>query len=185
MSRPKSIDRQQVLDAAQQVVLEHGASHLTIDAVAKAVGITKGGVQSCFGTKEKLVAALLERAGDEYLKLMEALPGDDVASLALAQKHIRTTVHAPESLNAKAASLLAALLQMREQLEPVRQWYDALLGSIDLSSEAGRRHRLAVLAAEGAFMLRYFGLANIGQAEWEDMLRDIERCAACSCYERR
>ena len=52
--RPRTIDRDKVLDAAEDIVMAQGASGLTFDALAKAAGITKGGLQYCFGTKENL-----------------------------------------------------------------------------------------------------------------------------------
>lgn len=51
MGRRRTIDRDQLLDAAEAVIAREGAAGLTIDAVAKEMGITKGGVQYCFGTK--------------------------------------------------------------------------------------------------------------------------------------
>lgn len=50
MGRRRTIDRDQLLDAAEAVIAREGAAGLTIDAVAKEMGITKGGVQYCFGT---------------------------------------------------------------------------------------------------------------------------------------
>ena len=45
MSKPRSIDRDLVLDMAEKIVTENGPAALTFDAVARAAGITKGGVQ--------------------------------------------------------------------------------------------------------------------------------------------
>ncbi|MGQ3294545.1 MAG: TetR/AcrR family transcriptional regulator, partial [Shinella sp.] len=59
--RPRSIDRDKVLDAAESIVVESGAAGLSFEAVARAAGITKGGVQYCFGTKENLIRAMIER----------------------------------------------------------------------------------------------------------------------------
>ena len=42
MGRPRSIDRDKVLDIAERIVREEGATALTFDAVARAAGITKG-----------------------------------------------------------------------------------------------------------------------------------------------
>jgi AcrR family transcriptional regulator len=62
MGRRQTIDREKVLAVAEDIVGQRGAAALTIDAVAKAAGITKGGVQSAFGTKEALIAAMLRLA---------------------------------------------------------------------------------------------------------------------------
>lgn len=175
MNRPKTIDREQVLDAAENIVVSRGAAELTIDAVAKAAGITKGGVQSCFGTKANLIAAMLQRWSEAYERMGEKVAGDCGASPI--RRHIRVTATS-DALNMKSASLLAALLQSREQLAPMRKWYALRLDGIDASTDEGRRTRLAFLACEGAFMLRYFGLADISDAQWRDVFLDIERCTA-------
>ncbi len=47
------------------------------------------------------------------------------------------------------------------------------VGRPDPSAPEGRRARLAFLAVEGAFMLRYFRLMDIGQDEWDSMLDDV------------
>lgn len=44
MGRQRIIDREKVLEAAEEIVINQGATALTIDAVAKAMGISKGGV---------------------------------------------------------------------------------------------------------------------------------------------
>ncbi|VEA73956.1 Bacterial regulatory proteins, tetR family [Serratia rubidaea] len=51
MGRQRSIDRDRVLDAAEEIIATQGASGLTIDSVAKAMGISKGGVQYCFAVR--------------------------------------------------------------------------------------------------------------------------------------
>lgn len=43
MGRQRSIDRNKVLDVAENIVHQQGVTALTIDAVAKAMGILKAG----------------------------------------------------------------------------------------------------------------------------------------------
>jgi AcrR family transcriptional regulator len=50
-----------ILDAANAVLRERGAGALTIDAVAAAAGLSKGGVLHHFASKDALVAALVAR----------------------------------------------------------------------------------------------------------------------------
>jgi AcrR family transcriptional regulator len=176
MSRPKSIDRDRVLDVAEDIVVRRGAAELTIDAVAKGVGVTKGGVQSCFGTKENLIAAMLQRWGDAYEEAQRKVPKVGAADCTPVQRHIRVTARS-DSLNARAAALLAAMLQSKDQLGWMRSWYAGHLAGFDVTTDEGRRARLAFLATEGAFMLRYFGLVDMSKSEWSDIFRDIERCA--------
>ncbi|HYG42496.1 MAG TPA: hypothetical protein VEA17_06205 [Bordetella sp.] len=50
----------------------------------------------------------------------------------------------------------------------------AAVSGLDVSTPGGRRARLAFLATEGAFMLRFFGFMDIGQAEWDAIFDDMQ-----------
>jgi len=58
---PPVSSRGVILDAAEAVVLESGARHMTLDAVAARAGVSKGGFLYHFPTKEALLRAMLER----------------------------------------------------------------------------------------------------------------------------
>jgi AcrR family transcriptional regulator len=53
--------REAVLDAAEALVIDLGAAHLTMDAVAARAGVSKGGVLHHFPTKSDLIKAMLDR----------------------------------------------------------------------------------------------------------------------------
>jgi AcrR family transcriptional regulator len=54
--------KQDLIKAAVRVVLDHGVAALTIDAVARQAGVTKGGVQYHFASKDLLITELLTDA---------------------------------------------------------------------------------------------------------------------------
>ena len=173
MGRPKKIDRGALLDAAEDIVMQRGAAALTIDALAKALGITKGGVQYSFASKDALIDAMLARWSASYTEVFERIADPGADPVRRIQAHVEATACSDDVGNARAAGLLAALLQAPGDLGPTRDWYRARLAGLDTASEGGRRARLAFLATEGAFMLRYFGLVDIDRAEWDDMFKDI------------
>lgn len=173
--RPRSIDRDALLDAAETIVIERGAAALTIDAVAKAMNITKGGVQYAFGTKDALVQAMLDRWNksydDEFAQIAGSTKPDPIGAIRI---HAETTFLSDESGQAKSASLLTALLQSPEGLASMREWYAQWFKDLDLEAEEGRKARLAFMAIEGAFMLRYFGLLDIDGRQWQQMLDEVK-----------
>lgn len=175
MARPRRIDRDQLLDAAEEIVRDKGAAALTIDALAKACGITKGGVQYSFGSKDDILDAMFDRWCVDYDQRFDALvdgstdPGHRVAA------HVVATHQGDEALNAKAASLMAALLQTPEHLETTRQWYRDRLAGVDTATSDGRRQRLVFLATEGAFLLRFMRFMQVGDDEWDQIFADITR----------
>lgn len=173
MGRKKTIDRDALLDAAEEIVRTQGAAALTIDALAKALGITKGGVQYSFGTKDALIDAMFERWGASYDRQFRAIAGDNPDPVTAVRAHIEATRRSDVPSASKAASFMAALLQTPEDLASTRAWYRSRIAKLDMASEEGRRARLAFLATEGAFMLRFFHLMDIGEEEWASILTDI------------
>lgn len=173
MARPKSVDRELVLDAAESLVTSQGAAALTIGSVAKAAGISKGGVQSSFGNKEALLAAMLKRWMDAY-EQRTATFGEmlDTPAGRIAA-HVKLTEREDESSQTRAAGLLAALLQYPEQLADTRKWYQHRVEGLNGNDSDTRRARTAFLATEGAFFLRFLGLLPMTQSEWEDIFADI------------
>jgi len=64
-----------VLDAAFELFLEHGYDGTSMEAVARAAGVTKPVVYDCFASKEELFTALLRREETRVLgQIAAALP---------------------------------------------------------------------------------------------------------------
>jgi len=81
MERKKDT-RSKLLDAAAQLVKQKGAESLTLDATARAAGVSKGGLLYHFPTKDALIEGLLRAMGeqfdtliDHYLELEPPAPG--------------------------------------------------------------------------------------------------------------
>jgi len=76
MARPPAA-RQRALDAFAHIVVRDGERAAALEAVARAAGISKGGLLYHFGSKEALVAGLLEhlaRLTEEDVAEMRADP---------------------------------------------------------------------------------------------------------------
>lgn len=172
MGRRPSIDRESVLDAAERVIASGGGAALTIDAVAKAAGVSKGGVQSCFGSKELMVSAMLDRWTTAYEGRLAAMLCGEETPVAAVDAHVSITEHDTVEALARAASLMAALLQHPEHLGGARQWYQDRLRHLGNGPEE-KDARLAFYATEGAFLLRFLGLMPMTDADWTALFEDI------------
>ncbi len=64
--------RPQVLDAALELFLEQGYEGTSMDAVARAAGVTKPVVYACFAGKDELFRALLRREEERILAEIQA-----------------------------------------------------------------------------------------------------------------
>jgi len=72
-SRSTGERREQLLNAAAKVVLDHGAGNLTLDAVSEAAHVSKGGLLYYFDGK----GALLEALVDDLATQLEVEADDD------------------------------------------------------------------------------------------------------------
>ncbi len=174
MGRPRSIDRDHLLDMAEKLVAEGGAAALTMDAVAQASGVTKGGVQYCFGNKDGLLKAMIERWGDRFDADVERRKRGRTDALSHIAAHVRATREGDIEDDSRFAAMMTSLIPNTEQLEETRAWYRKQWDGLDVSTLEGRRARLAFIANEGAFLLRSFNFFNLTKEEWEAIFDDIE-----------
>ncbi len=127
MSRPPRA-RDSVLDAFERLLIDDGERAATMDAAARAAGVSKGGLLYHFASKDALEQALLER--------LRALVDADVAAMATAPDgpvsfFLRTSVMDGDPLDRAliAASRLAqgGHTDATEALRDVRaRWEEAL-----------------------------------------------------------
>ncbi len=173
--RPRSIDREKLLDIAEKIVAQHGVAGLTMDALARAANITKGGVQYCFGNKEGLIKAMIMRWSDHFDAEVAQAAGGNTDALAHVRAHIKVTREADVQDESRFAAMLAGLIPNSDQLADTRAWYARQLQGLDFSTEQGRNARLAFIANEGAFLLRSFNFFDLSPQEWQAVFGDIER----------
>lgn len=180
MPRPKSIDRDRVLDAAEQIVIEKGAAALSIGTVAAAAGVSKGGIQSSFGSKQDLIEAMLDRWLSYDDSLHARLAGENPDAQQSGAAHITSTRMMAEASQSRITALATAWIQSPRHLSDARAWYAGRIGDLQASTPAQRQRRLALLAGKGAYYLRYLGLTAIDDAMWADIFDDIEALFAAA-----
>lgn len=171
--RPRTIDRDKVLDAAEAIVTQSGAIGLSLDAVAKAAGISKSGVQHAFGTRDNLISMMINRWGHAFDAEVSAYAGPDPNPRQLLRGHIAATANADEAAHSRSAAMMMALVQQPEQLVATQEWYAAQIGDLNPADPQDRRALLAFLACEGAFLLKAFKLLDFTAHEWQAVFDQI------------
>ena len=73
--QPPDVRREQLLDAAQQVLLERGLRAATVADVAEAAGVAKGTMYLYYESKDDLLAGLRSRYLDQYAEALRSSPG--------------------------------------------------------------------------------------------------------------
>lgn len=175
MGRKASINAEDILNTAEDIIMREGVAHLTIDNIAKKLGITKGGVQYSFASKDAIVKAVIKRWNDDFDAEMQKHMPPDPTPLEFIRAHIVTT-RLIDNYNKKAAGLMVTLLDNSKYRDLARQWYfERVKVFADTQSSEYRKYRLAFLACEGLFMLNNFGFKDADTREWDDVFNDIER----------
>jgi AcrR family transcriptional regulator len=169
MARPSR--RTELLDAAVAVIRRDGAAALTLDAVAAAAGVSKGGVLYHFASKRALIDGLLERWLDDF----EARLADDdpLASYVRACD----LAEAGPDRTASEFGMLAGMIEEPRALAATRErqagWMERMLAGAADPVDAW----LVRLAADG---LWYSDLLGVAPPEGEDRRRLIARLLALS-----
>lgn len=179
MGRKAVINRDKLLDLAEEIVRKDGASALTIGALAAAAGISKGGVQYSFSSKDELVRALVHRWNDAFEQAMgEQSIGERAEDdpLSFVRRYLRASRLSDSLIDAKMAGLLMGYMRDPENLRATREWYRSIFQRLSGDSLQAQTARVAFLAVEGLFLMR---LNDLGDGDgWESFLRDIEALLA-------
>jgi AcrR family transcriptional regulator len=141
--------RERLLNAAEQVVARDGVSNLTLDAVAREAGVSKGGLLYHFPSKSALVIAIVERLAtrceSKHAETLAAEPAGP-GSFTRAYLTARLRPHEPQESILQTA-LLAAAGTDPQYLEPFRkrlnQWQERL-ESDGIDAETACIVRLAI-----------------------------------------
>lgn len=172
MARGSKISREDLLVAAERLVQSKGAAALTIGALATEAGVSKGGVQTMFGTKERLVLDLvqhwLDREQSEFRTTLTSQPRPD-KTLA----HIDQTQRLDDESHAKIAALLAVASHSPAHTGMAQAWYEERADGFQADTEDRRRRRLSFLATEGAYFLRFLVGINFTDQSWREIFDDI------------
>ena len=85
MSRPPAA-REAVLDAFERIIITDGERTATLDATARAAGVSKGGLLYHFGSRHALIAGLIERLHrlvDDDVERIHSAPDGPISYLSL------------------------------------------------------------------------------------------------------
>lgn len=138
-----------ILDAALQLIAEHGVGGTSLQMIADAIGVTKAAVYHQFKTKEQIVIALTERELGGLEEALEAAEAHDHRSRAREVLLDRVIDVAIERRG--AASTLQfdpVIVRLLGEHEPFQQFIQRLYGV--LLDDAAEDARVAAAMLSGA-----------------------------------
>lgn len=154
----KANARERILLAAMDVAAASGAVHLSLDAIARKAGISKGGLLYHFPKKDDLMRALVEHhlAGiEEATRKAAGLTAEaNAVAAALVAAYLdkgKVGCEAP-----KPSGVFAALAENPHLLEPVRECQNRIVDRIRSTASDPVLSLIAFLAIEGLKTLDLF-----------------------------
>ena len=157
----QSDTRSAILDAAYRVVARDGADALTLDAVAREAGVSKGGLLYHYRGKDALIAGLIARYVEEFEAAIEAHldPADDAPGRWLRAYVNASFAADPVGLD-ETAGLLAAAAVNPGLLDPIRARDAAWQARAEADGIDPTRATIVRLAVDGLDLAGLFGLAT-------------------------
>ena len=168
MTKDSSETKQKLLKAATQVVREKGASSLTLDAVAKQAGVSKGGLLYHYPNKTALLAAMITYLNDSFERAIAEQIVNGMTSWLAA--YVAMSFDPQQSQTAESAGMLAAVANDMNLLEPLRQRYKILQQQLEASSSDPDFATIVRLAADGLWFAELFGISGLTEERRSQVL---------------
>ncbi|MGO1077390.1 TetR/AcrR family transcriptional regulator [Inquilinus sp. CA228] len=165
--------RNAAIQAALAIIARDGPGRLTLDAIARESGISKGGVMHHFRTKEAVVTALLEHLTERFRKFTQAYlaeigPDKPGAILEAQIATLRESIATPHSA---FFAILGAVAENPDLLSINREAEAEALEAVKAEAADPELAVLRWMAARGLHMTTLLGTCPLS-AEERDRLFD-------------
>ncbi len=149
-----------IIDAANRIVRRDGVARLTLDAVAREAGLSKGGLLYHFPSKNALIAgmtaALLEDFEGEVRRRSGA---DDQRTGRWLRAYVLATADDELRPDDETAALIAAVATSPELMAPLQRRYELWQQQVEADGLPPAMATLVRLAADGLWLADLLGLA--------------------------
>lgn len=187
MTLAKESRRVAILEAASSIVSEKGIFNLTLEAVAKEAGISKGGLLYHFPSKEALVQGMVEHLAHNYRsKIAKNVDDDPLDRGKWTRAFLNVTFNQGYPNKDMHAGLLAAKAVNPKLMLPLYQAYEEWQTNIENDGLDSIDATIIRLATDGIWLAELLELYNIDDQkkkavykrlhEWiQDLYLDAEK----------
>lgn len=154
--------RDSILQAANQVLLAQGINQLTLEAAAKAAGVSKGGLLYHFPSKDALIEGMVDYYLSRFEARLEARLAAEVernSPQAWMRAYIQATFDEDSQETAVSSGLLAAIAVNPELLAPMQARYQSWQERFAAGRADPTLNTIIRLALDGLWVSQMFRLA--------------------------
>jgi AcrR family transcriptional regulator len=167
--------RDRILEAAERVATEVGPAHLTLELVAQAATVSKGGLLYHFPSKESLLVALARRYVETTQRCIDAAKGDlredDPAREIKAC--INGVLGTDARTKAMGAVLLAAAANDFGLLDVIRERIAAHTHELAARDTAFARAAIVTLAIDGLKMRESLRISSFTDEQRAQVVKEL------------
>ena len=176
--------REKILDAAVHVAVRDGILAMTLDAVAAAAGVSKGGLLYHFRSKDELIAAMLVHCKAEMQGRLEKRFAEDPNPRGRFIRAIVQTVfprRRPDDAGASTRSevlrffmsILTAAVNNPRLLDPVRENAQQLRAKLLAEGPNGLRQITLRAAIDGLALWEHLGIISPDDPLYDSILNEL------------
>lgn len=161
MTSPTHPTRRAILEAANRIVQEQGVERLTLELTARQAGISKGGLLYHFGSKDALIAGMIQAYIERFTADLEAAAAQEPPEQPgrWVRAYLQVTSQDRQRTPAMSSGLLAAVATNPALLEPMQRAFRAWVDHLDHDGLDAHTTHIIRLAVDGLWMVELFGLA--------------------------
>lgn len=175
---PRTNSKEVMLDAAEAIVLEKGARHMTLDAVAARATVSKGGLLYHFPSKEALMKAMLDRLVKRHEQAWEKRrKGSREGSRPGIKAYIQAITGRDQKMDQIGSAILAAAAHDPKLLAPLREVFRERWSVFAESEVKFRRAAVIFLAVNGLVLLELLSLSPLSIKERNELSEELLRLA--------
>ncbi|MDQ6419383.1 TetR/AcrR family transcriptional regulator [Paenibacillus sp. LHD-117] len=151
-----------LLDAASRIVKEEGVGKLTLEAVAKEAGVSKGGLLHHFASKDDLIKGMVEEDTDRFVADVESRAEKDPAARGRwSRAYVSSTFDDVGETDGFKIALITALFAKPDLLGKLQDQYKIWQNQIQEDGIDPVNATIARLAADGLWFGELFGFGEL------------------------
>ena len=158
-SKSRSDTREALLRAASQVVIDKGVEALTLDAVAKQAGVSKGGLLYHFPNKDALMGSMVEQLIQDFEAVLQIEFDQDDAPGTPGQwvrAYVRATLRFSKQSLALIARLTSIAVDSPNLFEAAKVYEQQSRQRIETSGIDPTKATIILLATDGLWYSEAF-----------------------------
>lgn len=166
--------RTQILHSASQVVKNNGVEKLTLEAVAKEAGVSKGGLLHHFPNKEALVIGMVEELTQHFFDSVEEKVTNEVEEPGKwSRGYIKATMDDIQVGNEVGTALSAAMFTNPDILKKFQAQYLVWQNNIEHEGIDPVKSTIVRLAADGLWYSEMFGLGVLNEELRNKVIQEL------------